>query len=145
MQIEAQERAQEEKERRALFTNRKLLLVEDNELNRQIARILLKEQGFILEEAVNGQEAVERIKASKEGEFDFILMDIQMPVMNGYEATKEIRALPNRILANIPILAMTANAFDEEKKKALSCGMNGHITKPIDVNILFKTIEGILK
>lgn len=145
LQIEALEQAQEEEERKALFKNRKLLLVEDNDLNRQIARILLREQGFVVEEAVNGQEAVEKIKASKENEFDFVLMDIQMPIMNGYEATKEIRNLPNRILANIPILAMTANAFDEEKKKALSCGMNGHISKPIDVNILFKTIEGILK
>lgn len=145
MQLEALEKEKEEMERKALFKNRKLLLVEDNDLSRQIAQILLKEQGFIVDEAVNGQSAVEKIKNSKEGEFDFILMDIQMPIMDGYEATKEIRSLQNRILANIPILAMTANAFDEEKKKALRCGMNGHITKPIDVNVLFKTIEGILK
>ena len=138
-------REQKEQEyQRALFENRKLLLVEDNNLNREIARILLREQGFIVDEAVNGQEAVEKIAKAEDGEYALVLMDIQMPIKNGYEATKEIRALSNRRLAHIPIIAMTANAFEEEKKEALDCGMNGHVTKPIDVNILFKTIEGIL-
>lgn len=135
----------EREERKELFRNRKILLVEDNSLNREIARILLKEEGFIVEEAVNGEEAVNILAKAKENEYALILMDIQMPVMDGYEATKEIRNLSNRILAHTPIIAMTANAFEEEKKKALACGMNGHVSKPMDVNILFKIIEGILK
>lgn len=141
-EIEANAR---QKEQRNLFANRKLLLVEDNSLNREIAKILLKDEGFIVEEAVNGQEAVEKIQNAKEGEYTLVLMDVQMPIMNGYEATKAIRTLPNRVLANVPILAMTANAFEEEKKKALGCGMNGHISKPIDKNTLFQTIEEIIK
>ena len=124
---------------------KKVLLVEDNSLNRQIASMLLKEAQFIVEEAVNGQEAYEKIKASKEGEYAVVLMDIQMPIMDGYEATRQIRNLSARALAKVPIIAMTANAFAEERKKALACGMNGHVAKPIDVNILFKTLENILK
>ena len=138
-------RKQERQERKALFQNKKILLVEDNPLNREIARILLTEEGFEIDEVVNGQEAVDRVSRSAEGEYALILMDIQMPVMDGYEATKVIRNMPNRIRAHIPIIAMTANAFEEEKKKALSCGMNGHVSKPIDIDILFKTIEGIMK
>lgn len=135
----------ERDERKELFNHRKILLVEDNNLNREIARILLQEEGFVVDEAVNGQEAVEKLSSAKEGEYALILMDIQMPIMNGYEATREIRKMSNRVLAHIPIIAMTANAFEEEKKAALASGMNGHVSKPIDVNILFKTIEGILK
>ncbi len=136
---------QERSERKALFKNQKILLVEDNPLNREIARILLKEEGFLVEEAANGQEAVDKLSIAKDGEYTVILMDIQMPVMDGYEATKVIRNMSNRILAHTPIIAMTANAFAEEKKKALSYGMNGHVSKPIDINVLFKTIEGIIK
>jgi CheY-like chemotaxis protein len=136
---------QEEIERKTLFKNQKILLVEDNTLNREIARILLKEQGFIVEEAVNGREAVDKLAVAKNGEYALVLMDIQMPVMDGYEATKAIRNMQNRVLAHTPIIAMTANAFEEEKKMALSCGMNGHVSKPIDINVLFKTIEGIMK
>ncbi len=135
----------ERKERKDLFRNRKILVVEDNSLNREIARILLSEEGFIVEEAVNGQEAVDILSHAEDNEYALILMDIQMPVMDGYETTKMIRNLPNRALAHTPIIAMTANAFEEEKKKALSCGMNGHVSKPIDINVLFKTIEGIMK
>lgn len=144
-----EQKKQEQKERieeqRRLFDGKKILLVEDNVLNREIARMLLKEARFIVDEAVNGQEAYEKIKNSQEGEYALVLMDIQMPIMDGYEATRQIRQLPIRGLANIPILAMTANAFEEEKKKALSCGMNGHISKPIDVNNLFKMLESVLK
>lgn len=136
---------QERSERKTLFHNRKILLVEDNPLNREIARILLKEEGFVVEEAVNGQDAVDKLTKAKDGEYAVILMDIQMPVMDGYEATKVIRNMPNRILAHTPIIAMTANAFEEEKKKALSYGMNGHVSKPIDINVLFKTLEGIMR
>jgi len=146
--LREQKEAQEENQRveqKELFKGKKVLLVEDNSLNRQIASMLLKEAQFIVEEAVNGQEAYEKIKASKEGEYAVVLMDIQMPIMDGYEATRQIRNLSARALAKVPIIAMTANAFAEERKKALACGMNGHVAKPIDVNILFKTLENILK
>ncbi len=136
---------QESFERRKLFKSKKILLVEDNPLNREIARVLLTEEGFVIDEAINGKEAVDKLSHSSEGEYALVLMDIQMPVMDGYEAAKVIRNMPNRLIAHIPIIAMTANAFEEEKKKALACGMNGHVSKPIDINVLFKTIEGIIK
>lgn len=143
-QKEIEEQQQKEVQRK-LFKNKKVLLVEDNHMNRQIARMLLQEAEFIVDEAVNGLEAYEKVKNAKEGEYAVVFMDIQMPIMDGYGATKMIRNLPVRALANVPIIAMTANAFAEEKKKALSCGMNGHVSKPIDVNVLFKTIENILR
>ncbi|MBQ2705592.1 MAG: response regulator [Agathobacter sp.] len=146
--LKAQKDVQQESQReeqKELFNGKKVLLAEDNDLNRQIARMILKEAQFVVEEAVNGQEAYEKIKAAEEGEYAVVLMDIQMPIMDGYEATKLIRNLSNRALANVPIIAMTANAFAEERKKALACGMNGHVAKPIDINILFKTIANILK
>ncbi len=95
--------------------------------------------------AGNGQEAVEMLQKSEPGTYQVILMDIQMPVMNGYEATREIRKLEDRELAAIPILAMTANAFEEDKQEAFHNGMNGHIAKPIDIDILMETLEGILE
>ena len=137
--------SKERNERREIFKNRKILLVEDNPLNREIARILLREEGCVVVEAQNGKEAIEMLSLAKENEYALILMDIQMPVMDGYETTKAIRNMSNRIIAHTPIIAMTANAFEEEKKAALACGMNGHVSKPIDINILFKTMEGILK
>lgn len=137
--------AAEKEEQKALFTGRKLLLVEDNNLNREIAKKLLSEQGFIIDEAVNGKEAVDKVEASHSGEYAVVLMDIQMPIMDGYEATKKIRDLDNRILANIPIVAMTANAFGEERKKAFSCGMNGYVTKPIEIDVLFETLKQIIE
>lgn len=140
-----QEEIEKQKEQRALFAGRKILLVEDNNLNREIARMLLTEQGFIIDEAINGKEAVEKVAASYAGEYAVVLMDIQMPIMDGYEATKEIRDLDNRILANVPIVAMTANAFDEERKKAFSAGMNGYVTKPIDIEVLFETLKQIIE
>ncbi len=122
----------------------RLLLVEDNELNREIAEELLTERGFVVEKAENGQVAVDAVKNSAEGYYKLILMDIQMPVMDGYDATREIRALANPAHANIPIIAMTANAFDEDKKRALECGMNAHIAKPIDVEKLIETVVDML-
>ena len=141
MQLEIDEKAQQKQ----LFKGKKILLVEDNALNREIARMLLSEAGFVLDEAYNGQEAYEKVQASEDGEYSIILMDIQMPVMDGYEATRLIRSLPKREHSNIPIIAMTANAFAEEKRNALACGMNAHISKPIDVNVLFKTMEHIIR
>lgn len=141
----AQEEAKEKAIQKALFTGRKLLLVEDNALNREIAKKLLMGQGFLVDEAVDGKVAVEMLKVSHVGEYAAVLMDIQMPVMDGYEATRAIRDLDNRILANVPIVAMTANAFGEERKKAFACGMNGYVTKPIEINVLFETLKQIIE
>lgn len=121
-----------------------ILLVEDNELNYEIAVAILTDAGYSVERAENGQVAVEMVKNSQPGYYQVILMDIQMPVMNGFEASSAIRKLDNKELASIPILAMTANAFEEDKREALKCGMNGHIAKPIDVKNLFEVLDDIL-
>ena len=123
------------------FRGRCILLVEDNELNSEIAVEILNEYGFLVDTAKNGAEAVEKVKNSTPGNYDLVLMDVQMPVMNGYEATKEIRALDNPVLAGITILAMTANAFDEDRKKALKCGMDGFLSKPIVIEELISTLH----
>ena len=125
------------------FKGKKVLLVEDNELNREIAVEILKEYGFRLETAENGQEAVNIISASRPGEYDLILMDIQMPVMDGMKATKHIRSLKDPKLSAIPIIAMTANAFDEDKKAAYDCGMNGFISKPIVIEEIVRELGKI--
>lgn len=114
------------------FENKRLLLVEDNELNREIAAEMLKEYGFCIDIAENGAEAVKKVSSSTPGQYYAVLMDIQMPVMNGYDATRCIRGLENPELSGIIILAMTANAFDEDRKAAEACGMNGFISKPIN-------------
>ncbi len=127
------------------FSGQRLLLVEDNELNMEIAQELLCWVGFSVETAQNGQIAVEMVQKSTAGYYDAILMDIQMPVMNGYQASREIRSLENKTLAQIPIIALTANTSDEDKKEALSNGMNAHIGKPVDARVLYKTLGNILK
>ena len=129
----------------AEFKNKQILLVEDNELNSEIAVEILKEYGFQVDTAENGVEAVERIRNSTPGEYDLVLMDVQMPVMNGYEATRQIRALDNPELAGITILAMTANAFDEDRKNALEAGMNGFLSKPIIIEELLHTLQNNLE
>ena len=106
--------------------------------------MLLESSGFRVDTAANGREAVEKVAASAPGDYDAVLMDIQMPVMNGYEATKEIRAFSDSRLANIPILAMTANAFSEDVQAAKAAGMNGHIAKPLDVSKMIRTLAEIL-
>ena len=121
----------------------KILLVDDNEMNREIAEELLTEKGVIVETANDGDVAVEKINNAKPGEYELILMDVQMPRMNGYEATKAIRALGDDKKANIPIIAMTANAFEEDRKNALVAGMNGHLAKPIDDQKLTQTLMEI--
>ena len=126
------------------FRGKKLLLVEDNELNREIAVEILKEYGFQIDVAEDGQEAVDQISASNPGDYDLILMDVQMPVMDGYEATRRIRALENDTLASIPIIAMTANAFDEDKRKAFASGMNGFISKPIVIEEVVEALKSVL-
>ena len=127
------------------LSGRCLLLVEDNRLNRLIARNLLMDAGCVVEEAENGAEAVRMVNAAGTGHYDLILMDIQMPVMDGCQAAREIRAMEDPALAGIPIAAMTANAFDEDREKALAAGMNGYITKPIDVDEMMKVVGRLMR
>ncbi len=121
-----------------------ILLVEDNLLNREIAITLLEDVGFTVEVAVNGQIAVDTLAASEPGHFDLVLMDIQMPVMNGYEATRAIRKLDNPDIADIPILAMSADAFEEDRQKALRAGMNGHLAKPVEIDDLCAALDTLI-
>ena len=122
------------------IANKKILLAEDNEINLEIETEILEGLGFTIETAKNGYIAVEKMKNSNPGEFDLILMDIQMPVMDGLQATKYIRSLDNPGLANIPVIALSANAFESDKRMSIESGMNAHLTKPIDVPILLETI-----
>ena len=120
------------------------LLAEDNDLNAEIARELLGEEGLVVERADNGVACVELLEKAPAGYYDLILMDVQMPVMNGYEATGKIRKLQDKSKAQIPIIAMTANAFAEDRQKALSVGMNDHVAKPIDMNTLIPVLQKYL-
>ena len=131
------------KEQEKLRSGR-ILLAEDNELNQEIATAILEEAGFLVEVAKDGQTAVDMVKNSEPDYYRVVLMDVQMPVMGGYEATRTIRGLEDKKQASIPIVAMTANAFDEDRREALQCGMDGHITKPIDMKNLFDTLDEIL-
>lgn len=122
----------------------RILLAEDNDLNQEIAEAILTEAGFGVEIAGNGQIAVDMLAQAEPGYYQLVLMDVQMPEMNGYEATKAIREMKDSTKSSIPIIAMTANAFEEDKQQALKCGMNGHIAKPIDVKTLFDTLDKII-
>ena len=139
-----EEPSQPEKDKKATVRTGRILLAEDNELNQEIAQAILEEAGFSVEIAGNGEIATEMLRASQPGHYQLILMDIQMPVMNGYDATRAIRKLENPELAAIPILAMTANAFEEDKQEAIKSGMNGHIAKPIDIDELMKALDNVL-
>ena len=127
------------------FRNKRMLLVEDNVINREIAQMILMELGFKVETAEDGKIALDKVAASAPGYYDGVLMDIQMPVMNGYESTKAIRALPDPELSRIPIIAMTANAFAEDIQHVLDVGMNGHIAKPINIPDMVATLRECLK
>ena len=122
----------------------RILLAEDVEMNQELAVELLQSAGFSVDVAENGQIAFDLVAKSEPGYYQAVLMDVQMPVMDGYEATKQIRKLENHKLASIPIIAMTANAFTEDREEALKIGMNGHIAKPIDVQVLFQTLDNVL-
>ena len=126
------------------YSGRRLLLVEDNELNREIAELILQEAGFTVESVPDGTDAVSAIEKSEEGYYDAVLMDVQMPVMNGYEATKAIRAMNRRDIQTLPIIAMTANAMEEDKEEALKSGMNAHIAKPLDMEVLMSVLHRFL-
>ena len=123
------------------LAGKEVLLVEDNELNMEIAQIVLAKAGIVVDTAENGKEAVAKASAKR---YDVILMDIQMPVMNGYEATRAIRQLENKELAQVPIIAMTANAFQEDKEKALNEGMDGHVAKPLNVKVVMQAMQEAL-
>ena len=126
------------------FRGRHILLVEDNELNREIAVAILHEYGFLVDTAENGAVAVEKIRTSDPGRYDLVLMDVQMPVMDGCTATRRIRALKDPARAAVPIVAMTANVFEEERKRAFDCGMNGFLSKPIVIEELIDALRGII-
>ena len=115
--------------------------MEDVELNREIAEVILSEAGFVIDSAPDGTDAVSMVEKSPEGYYDAVLMDVQMPVMNGYEATKAIRALHRKDVKSLPIIAMTANAMEEDKETALKSGMNAHIAKPLDIELLMGTLS----
>ncbi len=143
--IGAEEQVEEEKEGGAVqFKAGRILLAEDNELNQEIAVEILGGAGFTTEVAENGKVALEMLQRSDPGYYQLVLMDVQMPVMSGYEAVREIRQLENQRLADIPVIAMTANAFEEDKQEALRNGMDGHIAKPINIELLFTTLNKVL-
>ncbi len=127
------------------FSGKRILMAEDNELNAEIAIAILEEMGFLVDHAEDGIVCVDKLEKASAGMYDLILMDVQMPNMDGYKATKVIRSLSDKKKAEIPIIAMTANAFAEDKKKALEMGMNGHIAKPIDVDKMETVLLSILK
>ena len=131
-------------DKNADFKGKHILLVEDNELNREIAQEILREYGFLVDSAENGAVAVEKVSAAAPGSYDLVLMDVQMPIMDGYTATRQIRALDDPARAKLPILAMTANAFDEDRRNALESGMNGFLSKPIVIGDLVQELHKIL-
>ena len=122
---------------------RRVLVVEDNELNREIAVELLEEAGFLVDTAGDGAEAVEKVKNSRPGHYALVLMDLRMPVMDGHSAARAIRALGDPGLANVPIVALSANTFDEDRKQSAESGMNAHLAKPLDIDRLLEVISGI--
>ena len=126
------------------FSGKRILLAEDNEMNQIIAEAILTESGFAVEIASNGEQAVEMMQSAPAGTYDVILMDIQMPKMDGYQAAKGIRKLEDARKAAIPIIAVTANAFEEDRKLALEAGMNGHLAKPYDVPKMLETLGELL-
>lgn len=141
----AAEAGEEKKKDPGFLKGRRIMLVEDNELNREIAYELLSESGLIVDVAENGQEAIKLLGIRPENYYELIFMDIQMPVMNGYEATANIRAGESDYWKNIPVIAMTANVFQEDESRAAECGMSDYVTKPIDMNVIYSVLEKWLR
>ena len=141
--VDRKEEPLQQTERANRYSGKKVLLVEDNELNREIATALLEETGISVDCVEDGTDAVERMNEVDDDRYDLIFMDIQMPKMDGYMTTREIRTLKNNKKANIPIVAMTANAFEEDKKKAFKAGMNAHIAKPIDIETIVDVLDQV--
>ena len=128
-----------------IFRGKRILLAEDNEINAEIAITILEDKGFKVELAEDGVICINKLTKAEPGYYDLILMDIQMPNMDGYQATKEIRALSDPVKSAIPIVAMTANAFKEDIEQALSVGMDGHIAKPVDVKVMMDTLAEVMQ
>ncbi len=126
------------------FSGKRVLLAEDNELNQILAENILTGAGLSVDITCNGTEAVEKVKSATSGYYDIILMDVQMPQMDGYEATRQIRAMADKEKANIPIIAMTSNVFDEDRQVAVDAGMNGHLAKQYDVPMIMETLKKLL-
>lgn len=141
---EIEEHREESYDLNEIAKGKRILLVEDNELNREIAIEILTVAGFAVDTAEDGQTAVDKVADAEEGTYDIVLMDIQMPVMDGYTAARTIRELPSEWTRRLPILAMTANAFEEDRRDALAAGMNGHLTKPIELDKLFRALAEAL-
>ncbi len=114
-------------------------------MNREIAEVILEEAGFVVESAPDGTDAVAMVEQSEEYYYDAVLMDVQMPIMNGYEATRTIRSMPRKDVKDLPIIAMTANALEEDKEAALKNGMNAHISKPLDMDIFISVLKQFVK
>ncbi len=142
VQNQEEEKSEDQKVRYD-YSGKRILLVEDSELNREIAMTILGETGMEIDCAADGIEAVNIMNQAEEDQYDLIFMDVQMPKMDGYTATREIRTLKNNRKANIPIIAMTANAFDEDKRKSYESGMDGHISKPINIEAIAKVLDEI--
>ena len=142
--VSSKEEKEKDYEGKKSFKAGRILLAEDNELNQEIAVAILTDAGFTVEIAGNGEMVVNMLEQSEPGYYQVVLMDVQMPVMDGYEASKKIRALKDQRLSSIPIFAMTANAFEEDRQEALKSGMDGHIAKPIDIGVLFETLSTVL-
>ena len=140
---EGAQNAKQEKTMTRDYSGKRVLLVEDNELNREIATAILEETGVTVDVAEDGDIAVAAIDKAPSDQYDLIFMDVQMPKMDGYTATREIRTLPDNKKANIPIIAMTANAFEEDKRKSYESGMNGHIVKPIGIEVISKVLDEV--
>lgn len=139
-----EERSPECQTEKISFDGFHILVVEDNEINSEIARSLLEDRNFIVDCVYDGAQAVERMRSTEPGFYDVILMDIMMPVMDGLDATRTIRSMDRGDCKTIPIIAMSANAFDDDLKKSVECGMNGHLSKPVEVDKLYRTLDDVL-
>jgi CheY-like chemotaxis protein len=145
LQKEIAEEITETEKEEEWFIGKRLLLTEDNELNTEIAVEILNDAGFQVDTAANGKIACEKLRAADPDYYALVLMDIQMPVMDGYQAAQTIRKMQDPVRSRIPIIAMTANAFEEDRKRALKCGMNGHVGKPIEPEKLFAEIRRLAR